>query len=349
MCRATTSSRRSAAFAALLLALPRRAGRGPAGAWRSAAARSSRRTTGGTSTSARRRSTRAAHRSSSSSAPTRGAPPRLRGRRRRGPAGDLRDGLHDRPRRPAARAGGVRLRRRERRRARRAGPPAIRFPSRRRPRRSGSRGATPGTPTSAATSTCSSSTATTGSSSRPGTRAAFPPARRPARGRPAPGRSSSSTRTSAGPTTWTSADAAGLAILPGLVRYDEAFGTSPIRHAFRVTARATNGYVYPASHEAGTTARRPADGDPPPPEGVEGHLGLPGVRPADLPGDEDLRPHRGRQRVRHVRPGGLRHPLGQRRPQPGVREPQGRRLRGHPAGMEACRGDARPRRRASTP
>jgi hypothetical protein len=55
------------------------------------------------------------------------------------------------------------------------------------------------------------------------------------------------------PDTWTSADAAGLAILPGLVRYDEAFGTEPIRHAFRVTVRATNGYVYPASHRAGST------------------------------------------------------------------------------------------------
>jgi hypothetical protein len=55
------------------------------------------------------------------------------------------------------------------------------------------------------------------------------------------------------PETWTSADAAGLAILPGLVRYDEAFGTEPIRHAFRVTVSDTNGYVYPASHEAGDT------------------------------------------------------------------------------------------------
>ena len=35
---------------------------------------------------------------------------------------------------------------------------------------------------------------------------------------------------------WTSADAAGLAILPGLVRYDEAV-RGPIRHAFRVTVR----------------------------------------------------------------------------------------------------------------
>ena len=56
------------------------------------------------------------------------------------------------------------------------------------------------------------------------------------------------------PDGWTSADAAGLAILPGLVRYDEAFGAGEIRHAFRVTVRATNGFVFPASHRAGTTA-----------------------------------------------------------------------------------------------
>lgn len=58
------------------------------------------------------------------------------------------------------------------------------------------------------------------------------------------------------PDTWTSADAAGLAILPGLVRYDEAYdpNVTEINHAFRVTVRATNGYVYPASHRAGSTA-----------------------------------------------------------------------------------------------
>ena len=55
------------------------------------------------------------------------------------------------------------------------------------------------------------------------------------------------------PEGFTSADAAGLAILPGLVRYDEATRGS-IRHAFRVTVRRTNGYVWPASHQAGTTA-----------------------------------------------------------------------------------------------
>lgn len=58
------------------------------------------------------------------------------------------------------------------------------------------------------------------------------------------------------PDTWTSADAAGLAILPGLVRYDEVYDTTvaEIRHALRVTVRATNGYVYPASHRAGSTS-----------------------------------------------------------------------------------------------
>jgi hypothetical protein len=50
---------------------------------------------------------------------------------------------------------------------------------------------------------------------------------------------------------WTSADAAGLAILPGLVRYDEVFGPDPIRHAFRFTIEATNSHVFPASHDAG--------------------------------------------------------------------------------------------------
>jgi hypothetical protein len=55
------------------------------------------------------------------------------------------------------------------------------------------------------------------------------------------------------PEGWTSADAAGLAILPGLVRYDEVFGPDPIRHAFRVTVRYTNGHVFPASHTASTS------------------------------------------------------------------------------------------------
>ncbi len=56
------------------------------------------------------------------------------------------------------------------------------------------------------------------------------------------------------PEGWTSADAAGLAILPGLVRYDEVFGSGEIGHALRVTVRATNWHVFPASHDAGSTA-----------------------------------------------------------------------------------------------
>jgi hypothetical protein len=62
------------------------------------------------------------------------------------------------------------------------------------------------------------------------------------------------------PETWTSADAAGLAIFPGLVRYDEVTGTAEIRHALRVTTRATNGYVWPASHAAGSNASAPPMG-----------------------------------------------------------------------------------------
>jgi hypothetical protein len=62
------------------------------------------------------------------------------------------------------------------------------------------------------------------------------------------------------PDTWTSADAAGLAILPGLVRYDEVFGAGEITHAFRFSTRDTNGYVWPASHRAGSNASAPPMG-----------------------------------------------------------------------------------------
>jgi hypothetical protein len=57
------------------------------------------------------------------------------------------------------------------------------------------------------------------------------------------------------PEGWTSADAAGLAILPGLVRYDEVISPDEIGHAFRVTVRATNSYVWPASHRAGSNSQ----------------------------------------------------------------------------------------------
>lgn len=52
------------------------------------------------------------------------------------------------------------------------------------------------------------------------------------------------------PDTWTSADAAGLPIFPGLVRYDEML-SGEIRHALRVTASQTQkAHVWPARHDA---------------------------------------------------------------------------------------------------
>lgn len=54
------------------------------------------------------------------------------------------------------------------------------------------------------------------------------------------------------PAGWTSADAAGLPILPGLVRYDEAVERKKIEHALRFTVRKTRrAYVAPATHFAG--------------------------------------------------------------------------------------------------
>lgn len=53
------------------------------------------------------------------------------------------------------------------------------------------------------------------------------------------------------PATWTSADAAGLPILPGLLRYDEVVAGS-VTHAIRMTAAATDtSFIWPARHEAG--------------------------------------------------------------------------------------------------
>ena len=53
------------------------------------------------------------------------------------------------------------------------------------------------------------------------------------------------------PAGWTSADAAGLPIFPGLARYDEVMKYGEIRHALRFTASKTRrGYVFPASHFA---------------------------------------------------------------------------------------------------
>ena len=55
------------------------------------------------------------------------------------------------------------------------------------------------------------------------------------------------------PDYWTSADAAGLPILPGLARYDEVQSGS-ITHALRFTVHATQaGFIHPATHFASST------------------------------------------------------------------------------------------------
>ncbi len=60
------------------------------------------------------------------------------------------------------------------------------------------------------------------------------------------------------PETWTSADAAGLPILPGLVRYEE-ISAGEIQHALRFTVEETAGYIWPARHQTAD----PQDGVPP--------------------------------------------------------------------------------------
>ncbi|HVA88903.1 MAG TPA: hypothetical protein VNL71_03590, partial [Chloroflexota bacterium] len=53
------------------------------------------------------------------------------------------------------------------------------------------------------------------------------------------------------PDRWTSADAAGLPIFPGLVRYDEV-ARGMIDHALRFTTQRTaRSHIYPARHDAG--------------------------------------------------------------------------------------------------
>ena len=56
------------------------------------------------------------------------------------------------------------------------------------------------------------------------------------------------------PLYWTSADAAGLPIFPGLVRYDEAVARGSITHALRFTCPSTQaGFITPARHFASSS------------------------------------------------------------------------------------------------
>lgn len=63
------------------------------------------------------------------------------------------------------------------------------------------------------------------------------------------------------PRGWTSADAAGLPIFPGLVRYDEAVEGGKIDHALRFTAKKTaRAFLAPASHWASKDPEGPPMG-----------------------------------------------------------------------------------------
>ncbi len=63
------------------------------------------------------------------------------------------------------------------------------------------------------------------------------------------------------PEGWTSADAAGLPVYPGLVRYDEVVEDGVVDHALRFTVSTTqHGYIHPATHFASSNV----DPDVPP-------------------------------------------------------------------------------------
>jgi len=79
------------------------------------------------------------------------------------------------------------------------------------------------------------------------------------------------------PAGWTSADAAGLPILPGLVRYEEV-ASGAITHALRFTAPQTRkAYIWPARHDASNLT-----GDHCPPMGQRFRLKLVSISPVSL-------------------------------------------------------------------
>ncbi len=131
------------------------------------------------------------------------------------------------------------------------------------------------------------------------------------------------------PEGWTSADAAGLPIFPGLVRYDEV-ASGQLDHAIRVTVESTrNAWVHPASHCAGDSseAERTADGPAAAPEGRLRPRRFQRRGEDDRDGDEALRPDRRRQRLQLVLLRDQRPSLGRREPGPAEADPR-QRLRG---------------------
>ena len=108
------------------------------------------------------------------------------------------------------------------------------------------------------------------------------------------------------PSGWTSADAAGLPILPGLLRWREVRDDT-IDHAIRFTTDETSTHhLWPARHDAGLarapeTTRRWARGSGWTPTSTTDRVRP--LRAAGDPGDADLRPGPRRQRQPMVLPG----------------------------------------------
>ena len=121
------------------------------------------------------------------------------------------------------------------------------------------------------------------------------------------------------PLGWTSADAAGLPILPGLVRYDEV-AAGEIRHAIRVTFSADPARLHPAGDALRLVERHrsnlPPMGTAAAAEGLVRHVAADRPGPRDRRRDAALRVDRRRQRVELVLPGRAERGLERRRPQP---------------------------------
>ncbi len=111
---------------------------------------------------------------------------------------------------------------------------------------------------------------------------------------------------------WTSADAAGLAILPGLLRPDEGLpvsegGQGVINHAVRITLQNNiilDKFLYPASHIANSgnnPAVQPPMGGSTPPQGQRRYLDTRSRVEGHRPGHERLWSHCCRQRIQLLR------------------------------------------------
>ena len=151
------------------------------------------------------------------------------------------------------------------------------------------------------------------------------------------------------PEGWTSADAAGLPILPGLLRYDEV-ASGQVTHAIRMTFSETYaGHIHPATHDASSNT------DPTlPPMGLRLRLradfDLRAVhrrRAGDPRGDAALRRDRGRQRLELVLRRRHRLPVGRRGPRSAEAGARARRSRWSRRARSSATPGSRPPRAAA--